>query len=552
MKKIISVLLSIIFAFSFVSVISFASFNTVYYVDAENGNDGNDGKSESSSWKTLGKISSITFNPGDKILLKCGDIFDGTITAKGNGTSENPITIGSYGDYSLGKPLIKNSDDHSSAIVLQNVSGWCVDGIDFTSENGRGILVQALNDEEMGYITIKNCSFSDFCYVGGGIDGGDHAPILICSDKSDARIRHLTISGCSFAHSGYGIIMDGISREWSKDDYVSPDKSYNTDFLIENVTMNDILYDGIIVMSVCGITIRNSSFINVSMDTTSATAPVWSHHADKFIFENCEVGGSANYHDGMAIDFDGWTTNSTAQYIYSHDNQRFINNCCYDGWTRNENCTVRYCLSVNDSKCKNSMAQIFYSTSLEYDDTEMSDYMDNFKFYNNTLINMGEMEIKNLRNSVIANNIFMGGEKMSYFYYTRKNTDDVTEEWVVTEFDGLFSNNCFCGVAVPYLAKNNYICEPGFIGSDNSDKNSFKLATSSLLIGKGIKCDDDMGETDFYGNALTQSHNIGCYEGEGEGKAAFDFTGALKRIYWFVIRNVYNLTDTISGRFWLF
>ena len=43
-----------------------------YYVDATNGNDSNDGLSPESARQTIAKVNSMSFLPGDNILLKCG------------------------------------------------------------------------------------------------------------------------------------------------------------------------------------------------------------------------------------------------------------------------------------------------------------------------------------------------------------------------------------------------------------------------------------------------------------------------------------------------
>lgn len=553
MKKVLSVILCLMLLVSTVSVaVTAAGDGTTYYIDSSAGNDDNSGKSEDSAWKTLGKASSVTYKAGDRILLKSGEIFDGQFIAMGNGTKDNPIVLGAYGDKALGKPLVRSNTDDITLVTISNVSGWTVDGLDFTVPKGRAVLLRAGEGVISEYLTVKNCSFRDILYVPGLQYYSSYAPVLIAGEGETARLRHLSVTDCDFSHCGYGIAMSGLSREWSPEVYKTPEESYNSDFLIEGITMNDILYDGIIIMSVYGMVIRNCSLINVSMDTTGPTAPMWSHHADSFVIENCEIAGSANPCDGMAVDFDGWTTNATYQYIYSHDNQRFVNNCCYDNYTKNENCTVRYCLSVNDNKCRSSMAQILTSGSHEYEEDEEAIYMDSFKFYNNTLVNIGEIEIKNLRNSLIANNIFVGSLG-SIFVFTQKNINDKTGEPQINDFSGTFSNNCFCGMSIPLHAENNFICEPGFADTDENNKNSFKLSSGSELIGKGIKAEDDMGITDFYGNALTDSHNIGCYEGKGEsGKAHLNVFNAVKHALCFVLNSIYGFIDNCNRRYWIF
>ncbi len=77
---------------------------TTYYVSSSSGNDGNNGTSTTTPWQTLTKISRSSFNAGDHILLKRGDVFEGEISQTFTGTSSNRIVIDAYG--TGGKPII--------------------------------------------------------------------------------------------------------------------------------------------------------------------------------------------------------------------------------------------------------------------------------------------------------------------------------------------------------------------------------------------------------------------------------------------------------------
>ena len=68
-----------------------------YYIDSGSGNDNNNGTSENSPWKTLDKVSNMTFQPGDTIYFKRGSSYEGSVTINGDGTAGNPITISAYG-----------------------------------------------------------------------------------------------------------------------------------------------------------------------------------------------------------------------------------------------------------------------------------------------------------------------------------------------------------------------------------------------------------------------------------------------------------------------
>ena len=80
---------------------------TVYYV-SNAGNDNNSGLLKSSSWKTIAKVNSMTFNPGDAILFKRGNTWREQITVSSSGNSTDYITFGAYGSGSL--PQILGSE----------------------------------------------------------------------------------------------------------------------------------------------------------------------------------------------------------------------------------------------------------------------------------------------------------------------------------------------------------------------------------------------------------------------------------------------------------
>ena len=77
------------------------AFATTYYIDATTGNDSNDGISQSTTWKTISKVNNSTFQPGDSILFKRGEIWRGQLLVPSSGISGNPIIFGDYGSGNL-------------------------------------------------------------------------------------------------------------------------------------------------------------------------------------------------------------------------------------------------------------------------------------------------------------------------------------------------------------------------------------------------------------------------------------------------------------------
>ncbi len=81
-----------------------AAQNRSYYVDYEGGSDSANGLSPATAWKHgpgdtagTGPARTITLKPGDRVLLKGGVRYRGTLHPRGAGTPDNPIVIDGSG-----------------------------------------------------------------------------------------------------------------------------------------------------------------------------------------------------------------------------------------------------------------------------------------------------------------------------------------------------------------------------------------------------------------------------------------------------------------------
>jgi len=112
LKKNILILLALIFSSSI-------SFSRDYYVDARGGNNSNSGQSPSTAWKSISRVNTMSFAPGDRILFKRGEIWQENIALiiKKSGTSSSRIVYGAYGTGN--KPIIS---------LRTSVPGWKTSG----------------------------------------------------------------------------------------------------------------------------------------------------------------------------------------------------------------------------------------------------------------------------------------------------------------------------------------------------------------------------------------------------------------------------------------
>ena len=81
---------------------------TTYYIDSAAGLDTNNGTSINTPWKNITKINSMTLGANDKILLKCGSVWNGQqLKFSGSGLANFPIIVDKYGTGA--KPILNGS-----------------------------------------------------------------------------------------------------------------------------------------------------------------------------------------------------------------------------------------------------------------------------------------------------------------------------------------------------------------------------------------------------------------------------------------------------------
>ena len=79
------------------SVFSGRAGGTTYYVSSSSGSDAGSGTSAASAWQTIAHVNGQTFQPGDSILFKRGDVWNESLAPASSGSSGSPITFDAYG-----------------------------------------------------------------------------------------------------------------------------------------------------------------------------------------------------------------------------------------------------------------------------------------------------------------------------------------------------------------------------------------------------------------------------------------------------------------------
>ncbi|WP_084128343.1 cadherin-like beta sandwich domain-containing protein [Demequina sp. NBRC 110055] len=113
-----------------------AGSGSTYYVDADGGDDTADGTSPATAWRSLEKVNATTFAPGDVIRLESGDTWTGQLWPQGSGTSDDPITIASYGDGA--KPALRGQGEVGDVVRLFNQQHWIISELDVSNATVSG------------------------------------------------------------------------------------------------------------------------------------------------------------------------------------------------------------------------------------------------------------------------------------------------------------------------------------------------------------------------------------------------------------------------------
>ena len=506
MKKLVSILLCLpLLLLCAAPAAADAAQGTAYYIDAIDGSDATgDGRSPATAWKTV-PVTACTLQAGDSVLFRRGGVYPCTLTLENSrGTADAPIRISAYGE---GAAPCLTTDAHTEVLRLFDCAFVTVSDLEITAPNGGGVWIDTLQAPSEGItlerLTIHNIqNYKVDCRddLAAGAAGA-RACVMVkgLPARSLFPVDGFTLRDCELYDCGNGVSLWGaydqsLGSPWEDAEFSDLAPVYNKHALIEQTYFHDMDAEAVIfgicedaLMTHCRvIDCCQGEGVDENGKVLYYTAAAWFWGSEYSTIEYCEIAGQKNVGDGMSVDFDSQTNHCTYQYIYSHDNMRFVvNNAKTSPQVGN---TVRYCLSVNDDKGRNKLTQGPGEQSL--------------MFYNNTIINSQRFDMDNLFDSYFVNNLIVLQEG----YRLNPTLDPASYKGSV------LANNCYYNCISGLITGTKFNTIPGFSGAGPAPED-FMLSKDSPLIGAGYALQDDCA-TDFFGNAIV-SCNIGCYGGAG-------------------------------------
>lgn len=529
---------------------------STYFVSNSLGNDTNSGLSSQTPIKSISRLNTFNFFPGDSILFKSGDTFLGMFWLKGSGDSSHPIVVDTYGG--LDKASI-NGDGYQSCILLFNNEFISINNLDIFNENSHldslgnikllagfsgasntwgsgknvrfGIKIVATSKSLTGF-SFNNLKIHDIypspvlsqnIHKGYGIKIESHSDTLSFLYN---RISDLKIYNCDISKTGhYGIWVKSLGLN-------GIDSVKNSNINILECNFEDTGGSGFVPNKSKNILVQNSSF---NHSGSSIDPRMWKRGSGLWTFDCKDVIVQHNYfmnahgpQDSYGAHIDYGNENVVFQYNYSYNNEGGFAEILGD----NINCGYRYNISVNDgyrldpnNSSWDKKGKIFWISNFCGSGPRCPN-VGSF-IYNNTIFVNDSLNPEiyfwpNIGDVHLYNNLIYVGSYGNQIPTLIQNTSNILN----------ISHNIFYDSSRLDLDSdlmNNAIFEnPQLVNSFNQGVNNplfYKIQNSSIAIGNGklISGSNDStnylnnnGGKDYFGNLVSNSllPNIGAYNGE--------------------------------------
>tara|TARA_B100001093_G_scaffold122136_2_gene114882 strand:+ start:4551 stop:6470 length:1920 start_codon:yes stop_codon:yes gene_type:complete len=526
-----------------------------FYVSSALGNDNYNGLSSQFPFKSIEKLNTLSFSPGDSILFKSGDIFQGMFWIKGSGSVTSPIVIDIYGGNT--KPLI-DGNGFQSCILIYNDENISINNLELVNN--------ASHLDSLGNIKKLNGfgGASNTWGSGKNVRFG----LKIVGDLSSLEnfiINQLYIhdiyptpTNSQFTHLGYGIKLETTSVDsigmfntisnveisninitktghygiWIKSLGLNGNDAIKND----QIYINDCNFEftggsGFVPNKSENVLVENCVFNHTGSDIDSRMwkrgSGMWTFDCKNVISQHNQFLNAHGPQDSYGCHVDYGNENVVFQYNYSFNNEGGFVEILGD----NINCGYRYNISVNDGyridpnnapwdkKGKIFWVSNFCGSSVRCPSTGSFIY-NNTIFVNDTLNpeiyfwpNIGDVHVWN-------NLIYVGssGNILPTLIQNTANTLDISHnifyDSVRIDLDNDLKNNA--------IFDDPQLVNPSALGIDNPlmyqiQNSSIAISSGRLINGSSDTTNylNNNGGKDYFGNSVSSFNppNIGAYNG---------------------------------------
>ncbi|MFE7514077.1 right-handed parallel beta-helix repeat-containing protein [Streptomyces sp. NPDC057540] len=352
-----------------------------FYVSPD-GDDGNDGMSPEKPWRTLDHANSANFRPGDRLRLRGGERFRGTITLDEGeaGSAARPVVIESYG---TGRATI--APRGTSGITVRDTAGVEIRNLVLVGDRkalheGVGIALRATRPGDRGLAHVRIANVEARGFQNGISVGADGDAVTGYSDVriSDVSVHHNLEAGLVFygpeftadrpAYAHSGLRIERVTAYANTGDPDSDARNTGSGIALGSVR------DAKVTRSVA-----HDNGARSAPDAQEGPEGIWAYDSTGVVLENNRSyrNRTGSRVDGGGFGLDNNVSHSVMQYnlAYGNDGPGFL---VYSGQATgaHRDNVVRFNMSWDDARKLPEYGGIVAYGSL----------MRNLDVYNNTVV----------------------------------------------------------------------------------------------------------------------------------------------------------------------
>ncbi|MDX2152992.1 MAG: right-handed parallel beta-helix repeat-containing protein [Bryobacteraceae bacterium] len=332
-----------------------------YYVDVERGDDGNAGTSLEAPWRSLDKVNASRYEPGDRILFRAGQAWQGQLAVASSGAEGRPLVIDRYGEGA--RPRIEAGGIAEDAVRLYNVEWIELRNLELTNtgegeQPRRGVHVFLDNFGAGRHIVISGLYIHDF---NGTNRKKDNGGIIF---RTNGNVKPSRFDGLTIERN---IVWKVDRSAIAAQSYHWPRTKWfpSLNVVIRDNYVADIGGDGIVPWATDGALIEHNIARDCNRRANTYNAGIWPWSTDNSLFRFNEAAFTRTTMDGQGFDSDYNSRGTVFEYNYSHDNEGGFLLICTPGKRKAEEnvgnigTIARYNISRNDR------ARIFHVSAAE-------------------------------------------------------------------------------------------------------------------------------------------------------------------------------------------
>ncbi|MFJ2236454.1 right-handed parallel beta-helix repeat-containing protein [Streptomyces sp. NPDC087859] len=373
------------------------------------GNDGADGRTPQTAWRTLLRADALRFKPGDRLRLKAGARFPGTLSI-GTGDAGNarkPVVIESYGE---GRATITARG--TRAIEVHNTSGVVVrdltlvgDAASYRSHDGIAFVNDLPGDRKLPYVRVSDVEVSGFhngLRLHGGAEASGFRDVVIknCAlhDNQDAGLVSdgppFSAAAPAYAHAE--VTVSRVTAYRNSGDPQASERNTGSGIVLGSV------HQGTVERSV-----SHSNGSSSSPDAVEGPEGIWTYDSTRMTLEKnvSYANHTGSTVDGGGFGLDNNVSHSLMQYnlAYGNDGSGFLAYSAAPNTAHRDN-TIRYNISHNDAR---KLAQYGGIVALGSQVADLSIYQNTVLTTANGAVRAPALRLEpSLRGVTVRNNVF--------------------------------------------------------------------------------------------------------------------------------------------------